>query len=91
MRKKTILAIIALIGLSSFVVLGSSPELVDKLLESLQDNPIIRVFSSDVQTKSRKSSIEFAEKAQKSEIIQKSDATRASLSSNEVSDMLTQL
>lgn len=52
MRKKSILAIIALIGLSSFVVLGSSPSLFSKILESVQNNPITGVFSiSDRATK----------------------------------------
>lgn len=71
MRKKSILAIVALIGLSSFVVLGNSPELVGKILDSVQDNPITRMFSSEVQSESRKSHIEFSEKVQRPEVLQK--------------------
>jgi hypothetical protein len=68
MRKKSILAIIALIGLSSFVVLGSSPGLVGKILESVQDNPITRAFSSESQTDLPKTNVEPSVEVQKSTV-----------------------
>lgn len=46
MRKKSFLVSITLIGLSSFVVLGNSPELITNLFETVQNNPITKVFSS---------------------------------------------
>ena len=49
MKKKVILGVFALICLSSFVVLGSSPEFIGKILETMQNNPITRVFSSSNQ------------------------------------------
>ena len=68
MRKKTFLAIIALIVLSSFVVLGSSPGLVGNLLETVQNNAITKVFSSEVQTESQNPGNESTEKVQNSEV-----------------------
>jgi hypothetical protein len=64
MRKKSILAIIALIGLSSFVVLGSSPSLFSKILESVQNNPITRVFSSSAQSEPQKNADEISKAAE---------------------------
>ena len=68
MRKKPLLAIIALIGLSSFVVLGSSPGLIGKILESVQDNPITRAFSPESQTDLPKTNVEPSVEARKSNI-----------------------
>lgn len=65
MRKKSVLAIIAVIGLSSFVVLGSSPSLFSKILESVQDNPITRAFSNEVQTESQNNISDFSETTEK--------------------------
>lgn len=44
MKKKFVMGILALIGLSGFVALGGSPKFVGGLIESVQDNPITRVF-----------------------------------------------
>lgn len=55
MKRKVILGIFALICLSSLVVLGSSPGLVNRLLETVQNNPITRVFSSSADSKLEKS------------------------------------
>lgn len=48
MRKKLILAVISIIVLSSFVVLGSSPKFIREMLESVQNNQITRVFSPTI-------------------------------------------
>lgn len=45
MRKKFVSAAIALIGLFTFVVLGSSPDFVDRMVEVLQQDPITKIFS----------------------------------------------
>lgn len=45
MRKKFAIVMIALVGLSSFAVSGSSPAFVRSLLESVQDNPVTKLFS----------------------------------------------
>lgn len=50
MRNKLILAVIGTIGLSSFVVLGSSPGLVGGLLESVKNNSVASVFSGMVES-----------------------------------------
>ncbi len=49
MRKIFVTAILAFIGLGSLVVLGSSPEFLDNLLASVQNNPITGVFSTDTE------------------------------------------
>ena len=49
MRKKSISAIIALIGLSSFVVLGSSPEIVGDFLDSVKGSSIAKIFLPENQ------------------------------------------
>ncbi|MGI8640249.1 MAG: hypothetical protein ACR2MG_09835 [Pyrinomonadaceae bacterium] len=54
MKRKIIPAIIAFIGLSSLAILGSSPKFVSGILDSVQNNPITRLFSSEVQTESQK-------------------------------------
>ena len=45
MKRKVILGIVSLIGLSSFVALGSSPEFFKTVLESVQNNSISSAFS----------------------------------------------
>jgi hypothetical protein len=47
MRRKIIAATAALIGVSSIVVWGSTPKLVENLLESVQSNPITKIFSTE--------------------------------------------
>lgn len=54
MKRKLVLALLALVGLSSFVVLGNSPELVGNLLESVQNNSLAKVFSTFDQSAKRK-------------------------------------
>ncbi len=46
MRKKSTLAIIALIALTSLAALGSAPGFVDKIIESVKDNTVTRIFST---------------------------------------------
>ncbi len=71
MKKKLIVPILSLIGLMSFVVLGSSPDLVGIILESAQNNPITRIFSqSKNQSESQKSEVELSKKVRRSENFQ---------------------
>lgn len=49
MRSKFVLAIVALICLGSFAVLGSSTTVIGNLLESVTNNSITKVFSSSKQ------------------------------------------
>ena len=65
MGKKSIMAIIALIGLSSFVVLGNSSDFVSKILETVKNNPIANVFSSSSQNESEKSSLRNGEHSER--------------------------
>ena len=67
MKKKLIVPILSLIGLMSFVVLGSSPDLVGIILESAQNNPITRIFSTDTQV-IQKSNLEPLKNAHQPEI-----------------------
>lgn len=52
MRKKIIVPIIALIGLGSLGVMGSSGSLVETLLESVKNIPIAKGFLSEVRDES---------------------------------------
>ena len=61
MRKKIVTAIFALIGLGSLVVLGSSPEFVSNLLDSVQNNPIPGVFSTEAKNESETSTLRNSE------------------------------
>lgn len=45
MRRTFVTAIFVLVGLGGLAVLGSSPDFVSNLLESVQDNPITTIFS----------------------------------------------
>ncbi len=45
MRKRLFLAVFALIGLGTFVVLGSSPNFVGTMVESLRQNTLTQIFS----------------------------------------------
>lgn len=54
MRKRVITATFALVGLGSFVVLGNSPEFVGNLLESIQKNPVTKLFSPAKKIQSEK-------------------------------------
>ena len=54
MKTKIILPIIALIGLGSLVVLGSSPDLVGNFLESIKSSSIAKVFLSEDKNESEK-------------------------------------
>jgi hypothetical protein len=72
MKRKLIVPILSLIGLMSFVVLGSSPDLVETILESAKDNPITRIFTqSKNQSESQKSEVKSSKKVQRPEIVQK--------------------
>lgn len=51
MKKKMLVAIAALIGISSLVVLGSSPQFFTNLLENVQLDPVTKLFSSEKKTK----------------------------------------
>jgi hypothetical protein len=64
MRKKTFLGILALIVLSSFVVFGGSPGLVGKILETVQNNSITRVFSTSADNEFEKSNVKSTEQVQ---------------------------
>jgi hypothetical protein len=62
MRKKFVSAVFALIGLGTFVVLGSSTDLVGKMVEALQQGTTTQTFSSanpadDLLAKKRKSKL----------------------------------
>ena len=54
MRKKILLPILTFIGLGSFVVLGSSPALVARFLESTLNSPIAKIFLSKDKNESEK-------------------------------------
>lgn len=45
MSKKTFVASLALIGLSSFVILGSSPNFYGKFFQSIENTSIVKAFS----------------------------------------------
>lgn len=68
MKKKHIVPIICMIGLMSFAVLGSSPEFVHKLLESVQNNLITRAFLSEKSAAARKSHAEISEGVERAEL-----------------------
>jgi len=59
MKKKPIIPIIALIGLMSFAVLGSSPSIIKNLFELVKNNPITSSFSTKVKNESKKSTWEI--------------------------------
>jgi hypothetical protein len=67
MRKRIFTAIFALIGLSSIAVLGSSPDFISNLLDSVQNNPITRAFSTETQKDSEKPIPSNGDKAQGSD------------------------
>lgn len=68
MRTKIIMPIIAFIGLSCFVVLGSSPDLVGNFLESVSSSPVAEIFLTKTQTESQISTLPSGEKTQVSQV-----------------------
>ena len=51
MKKKVLIGILALVGLSSLVVLGSSPEYLSEMFESVQTNPITTIVALSADEK----------------------------------------
>lgn len=54
MKSKIVSAIFAFVVLSSLVVLGSSPELVNNIVETAQNNSIAKVFYFQIRLRSEK-------------------------------------
>lgn len=64
--KRKLIPILSLIGLMSFAVLGSSPNIIKNFIELIQNNPITNSFSTKVNSKSKKTTSEVNNKSKKS-------------------------